>query len=135
MNQSVVGSQKRARVIPTSAQHLLLDFSQEQQEQGHHCRSDNRTNISENKAGDKVGLRCSVKKRQVWASPPHSPGIAAAGMSLTRPSQGPRGIVTTLTTVQDFSLSFIPFFWPRTFSHWYSAREKKKPYRQNKTVI
>lgn len=62
MNLSVVVSQKFAKVIPTSAQDLLLDFSQEQQEQGHLCRSDNRTDISENKAGQgRTEVQCEAK--------------------------------------------------------------------------
>lgn len=53
-NQPVVGRQKFAKVLPTGAQHLLLGFSQEQQEQGHLCRSDSRMDVAGDKARDKV---------------------------------------------------------------------------------
>lgn len=83
---------------------------------------------SEDKAEDKVGLRCTLKQRQVWASPPHSPGTAAAGMSLSRPSHGPCGIVRTLTIVKAFSLSFLKT--QNSFSLvFYKKKKKKKDYR------
>lgn len=82
-HEPVVGRQKCAKVLPTGAQHLLLGFGQEQQEQGHHCRSDSRMDVTGDKTGDKVGLRCTPEQRQVQASPPRSLGTTGAGMSLS----------------------------------------------------
>ena len=53
-NEPVVGRQKFAKMLPTGAQHLLLGFGQEQQKQGHLCRSDSRMDVAGDKAGDKV---------------------------------------------------------------------------------
>lgn len=99
-NEPVVGGQKFVKVTPTSAQNLLLGFSQEQPEQGHLCRSNSRMD------------GCTPEQRQAWASPPHSLGTTGAGMSFSRAPgpgvpRGPCGIVRALTMTQVFSLAFI----------------------------
>lgn len=77
------GRQKFAKVLPTGAQHLLLGFGQEQQEQVNLCRSDSKTHLTGDK-DDMVGPRCTLEQRQKLACPSGSPGATGAGMRLSR---------------------------------------------------